>query len=127
MQLRFGDICDDGPGYDRGDRPVSKVIAPSFHQSFVLLLRHDAQGALGLVVNQRTDRRGGGLSTSWHCSMDFVEVRGIAARIMGSRRSDGDVVPRVESIVSTEVIPRFADTVRSLRRPLPSPLRRFHT
>jgi putative transcriptional regulator len=36
-----------------------KVIVPAFHQSVVLLLRHDTQGALGLIVNQPgTDRKG---------------------------------------------------------------------
>jgi putative transcriptional regulator len=36
-----------------------KVIAPAFHRSVVLLLRHDAQGAFGLVVNRPgTDRKG---------------------------------------------------------------------
>jgi hypothetical protein len=36
-----------------------KVIAPPFHQSVVLLLRHDTQGAFGLIVSQPgTDRKG---------------------------------------------------------------------
>jgi putative transcriptional regulator len=36
-----------------------KVIAPPFHQSVVLLLRHDTQGAFGLIVNRAgTDRKG---------------------------------------------------------------------